>query len=70
MKMTDEEAELALRYVEQWLKEKHHWAKEVVCLDCQLRGKYIDVTLLEPYGLFIIRPDGSVEDNYEIFGKR
>ena len=49
--------------------KKHGFDGEPVCLQVEERGKYLDVAMLEPYGLFIIRPDGSIEDNYETFGK-
>lgn len=70
MQITYDDAELAIQYVEKWLRKEHHYVGEIAGLDVVLRGKYIDVMLLQPYGLFIIEPDGFIEDNYEVFGKR
>ena len=66
--LNEEDAGLALDYVIKWLQKKHCWKAEVVALDAQLSNAGIEVSLLKPYGLFIIKPDGSVEDNYKFFG--
>jgi len=45
----------------------HEYDGEIALLDIEKRGRYMDVFLLKPYGLFIVSPDGSVKDNYNVF---
>lgn len=58
--------EAAFQRVEAFVRE-HGYKGEVRGCQIVRRDRHIDVFLLRPYGLFIIRPDGSVEDNYRIF---
>ena len=66
MKMTEEEA---IEKVEEFVRQHGHEGEIVVLQVVERRGGYIDVPCLKPYGLFIIRPDGSIEDNYQVFEK-
>jgi len=67
-KLTDEQA---FEMVEKFVRGKGYKG-EVQGLDIERRGtdgSYIDVMLLKPYGLFIVKPDLSIEDNYQVFDK-
>ena len=66
-KLTDDQA---FEMVEKFVR-KHGHEGEVRCLEILRRdpdGSYIDVALSRPYGLFIIKPDLTIEDNYRVFG--
>lgn len=47
--------------------QRKGYIDSIVVLGVCPRGKYVDVMTLEPYGLFIVSPEGVVEDNYQVF---
>ena len=59
--------EEAIKKVIEYCKA-HGFEEEPRCWNVSERNGYTDVEMLKPYGLFIIRPDGSIDDNYRVFG--
>ena len=60
---------VAFKRVLHFLEDKGYKG-DIYVHDVQQRGNCWDISLLKPYGLFIVKPDDSVEDNYHVFTRR
>jgi len=58
--------ELAIECVNKFLDSNGYLGERtILCVDQY--SKCFEVQMLSPYGLFIVRLDGSVIDNYDVF---
>jgi len=55
--------EVAIELVNKFLDSKGYTDERVI-LATERMTKSIDVHMLKPYGLFIVRNDGTIIDNY------
>ena len=66
LEMTEE---AAVERVMSWIRRKGY-SGEIRVMGVESRdGGYFDVMLSIPNGLFILKPDLSVEDNYNVFNR-
>uniref|UniRef100_A0A6M3X4K2 Uncharacterized protein n=1 Tax=viral metagenome TaxID=1070528 RepID=A0A6M3X4K2_9ZZZZ len=61
--MTEKEA---INYVYKFL-DSNNYTGERILLIAEKFKTTIDVQMLKPYGLFIVKNDGTVLDNYRVF---
>lgn len=63
----EQEKEDAIKKANEFL-DKMNYQGEREILEVQRQDQDINIAMIQPYCLLIIKPDGTVIDNYEIFG--